>query len=57
MRATHVLNFTDDDRLEILDGRHPIIEAYSNDPYISNSVKMGNGEAFNKIITGPNMGG
>lgn len=49
--------FTDDDRLEVLDGRHPIIEAHSNDPYISNSVKMGGGEAITKIITGPNMGG
>ncbi|KAF9477374.1 hypothetical protein BDN70DRAFT_881277 [Pholiota conissans] len=50
-------DFTDNDVLEIVDGRHPIIEAYSNDPYISNSVKMGGGEACSKIITGPNMGG
>lgn len=49
--------FTDDDTLEIVDGRHPIIEAYSNDPYISNSIKMGGEEAGSKIITGPNMGG
>ncbi|KAF8959081.1 DNA mismatch repair protein MSH3 [Flammula alnicola] len=49
--------FTEDDTLEIVDGRHPMIEAYSENPYISNSIQMGGGEARNKIITGPNMGG
>lgn len=50
-------HFTDDDSLEISNGRHPIIEAYSDDPYITNSIKLGDGEAQTKIITGPNMGG
>lgn len=49
--------FTDDDRLEITDGRHPMIEELRTMPYIANSVSMGNGTATSKIITGPNMGG
>jgi DNA mismatch repair protein MSH3 len=49
--------FTDGDCLEIIDGRHPMIEAYSNNPYVSNSINMGGLGARNKIITGPNMGG
>lgn len=49
--------FTDEDTLEIIDGRHPMIEAYSEHPYISNSVRLGSGDARNKIVTGPNMGG
>jgi len=49
--------FTDDDRLEITGGRHPMIEELRTTPYISNSVSMGNGTAKSKIVTGPNMGG
>jgi len=49
--------FTDDDRLEIIDGRHPMVEAYSNEPYVPNSISMGGTDPICKIITGPNMGG
>jgi len=49
--------FTDSDCLEIIDGRHPMIEAYSDNPYVANSINMGGLGAKNKIITGPNMGG
>ncbi|KIM49419.1 hypothetical protein M413DRAFT_6469 [Hebeloma cylindrosporum] len=49
--------FTDGDCLEIIDGRHPMIEVYSHNPYVSNSITMGGPGAKNKIITGPNMGG
>jgi DNA mismatch repair protein MSH3 len=49
--------FTQDDALEIVDGRHPMIEALRPDPFVPNTVKMGNGAPRNKIITGPNMGG
>ncbi|KXN82576.1 DNA mismatch repair protein MSH3 [Leucoagaricus sp. SymC.cos] len=49
--------FTDDDSLEIIEGRHPIVEAITDKPYFSNSVTMGFGQPRNKIITGPNMGG
>lgn len=43
--------------IKIIDGRHPMVEALSSDPYVPNSIIMGDGEARSKIITGPNMGG
>ncbi len=46
-----------EDVLEIVRGRHPMIEALRTDPFVPNGVKMGGGEARHKIITGPNMGG
>ena len=49
--------FTDSDMLEIVDGRHPMIEELRSDPFIPNSIKMGDGLPGSKIITGPNMGG
>lgn len=49
--------FTDDDSLEIIEGRHPIVEALANDPTVPNSITMGFGKPRSKIITGPNMGG
>lgn len=49
--------FTDDNMIEIIDGRHPMVEVLSSDPYVPNSITMGDGEARSKIITGPNMGG
>ena len=49
--------FTEEDILEIVDGRHPMVEALRADPFVPNTVKMGGEEARSKIITGPNMGG
>ncbi|KIK59832.1 hypothetical protein GYMLUDRAFT_261825 [Collybiopsis luxurians FD-317 M1] len=50
--------FTDKDQLEIVDGRHPMIELLRSDPFIPNTVRMGtSGESRSKIVTGPNMGG
>ncbi len=50
--------FTDGDELEIVDGRHPMIELLRSDPFIPNTVRMGTTrEQRSKIITGPNMGG
>ena len=43
--------------LEIVDGRHPMIEELRSDPFIPNSIKMGDGLPRSKVITGPNMGG
>ncbi|KAF8497242.1 DNA mismatch repair protein MSH3 [Russula emetica] len=47
----------EDDVLEIVDGRHPMVEALRADPFVPNSVVLGAGEPRSKIITGPNMGG
>lgn len=49
--------FTDDDSLEITNGRHPIVEALLYGPAVPNSITMGFGRPRSKIITGPNMGG
>ncbi|KAI0350070.1 hypothetical protein OH77DRAFT_1413634 [Trametes cingulata] len=46
-----------DDVLEIVDGRHPMIEALRTDPFVPNSLRMGGDQTRHKIITGPNMGG
>lgn len=50
-------SFSQDDTLEIVDGRHPMVEAVQSDPFVPNTILMGNGEPRGKIITGPNMGG
>lgn len=49
--------FTDDDNLEIIDGRHPMVEALRPDPFVPNTLVMGGEKPRSKIITGPNMGG
>ncbi|CCM03684.1 uncharacterized protein FIBRA_05828 [Fibroporia radiculosa] len=48
---------TADDTLEIVEGRHPMIEVLRSDPFVPNSVYMGGAQPRSRIITGPNMGG
>lgn len=40
--------FTDDDTLEIVEGRHPMVEALRSDPFVPNSVFMGGREPKSK---------
>ena len=47
----------DGDEIEIKDGRHPIVEAYSSEMFIPNDLAMNNSTDRLLIITGPNMGG
>lgn len=47
----------DGDEIEIKDGRHPMIEAFSDEPFIPNDLLMNNSTDRFLIITGPNMGG
>jgi len=42
--------------LEIIDGRHPVVEIVSGDLYVSNDCTM-NEESSTLLITGPNMSG
>ncbi len=42
---------------EIIDGRHPVVEAVSKQRFIPNNVKMDGEENRTLIITGPNMAG
>jgi DNA mismatch repair protein MutS len=47
----------DGDEIEIVQGRHPVIEVFSEDPFVPNSVYLNNSTDRLLIITGPNMGG
>lgn len=42
--------------LRIVDGRHPVVEQVSQNPFVANSVTL-NQQQRMLIITGPNMGG
>ncbi|HKG58844.1 MAG TPA: DNA mismatch repair protein MutS [Pyrinomonadaceae bacterium] len=47
----------DGDELEIVQGRHPVIEAFIDVPFVPNSIYLNNSTDRLLIITGPNMGG
>ncbi len=47
----------DGDQIEIVAGRHPIVEAFSHDAFIPNDLLLNNSTDRLLIITGPNMGG
>ncbi|MEJ2593245.1 MAG: DNA mismatch repair protein MutS, partial [Candidatus Thiodiazotropha sp.] len=42
--------------LEITDGRHPVVEQVSSEPFVANSMTLDEHQRM-LIITGPNMGG
>lgn len=42
--------------INIQDGRHPVVEEFSRDPFVPNSIEL-NPEQRLLVITGPNMGG
>ncbi len=59
-RAAH-LNWcrpelTEETEIQITDGRHPVVESVSQQPFVPNDVKL-DGRQRMLIITGPNMGG
>lgn len=43
--------------LNIVDGRHPVVEALSSEQFIPNDTYLDTGENRTMIITGPNMAG
>ena len=43
--------------LEIIDGRHPVVEAISKERFVPNDCTLDSGENRTAIITGPNMAG
>ena len=47
----------DGDEIEIVHGRHPVIEVFNDEPFVPNSVYLNNSTDRLLIITGPNMGG
>jgi DNA mismatch repair protein MutS len=48
--------FTDKESIEILEGRHPVVEAVQDDPFIPNDLQL-NHQRRMLILTSPNMGG
>lgn len=48
--------FCDESRVEIIDGRHPVVEQVLTDPFIANATHLDHQQHL-FIITGPNMGG
>ncbi len=46
----------DNKEIEILEGRHPVLEATLKDSFVPNDLRMGTGNEI-AIITGPNMAG
>ena len=49
---------TDEEGIEIVDGRHPVVEACLKDArYVPASVSIGSGNRRFCLVTGPNMGG
>jgi DNA mismatch repair protein MutS len=53
----HKPTLHDGDEIEIVQGRHPVIEATSETPFIPNDLYMNNSTDRLLIVTGPNMGG
>ncbi len=47
----------DGDQIEIVHGRHPVIEVFIDAPFVPNSIYLNNSTDRLLIITGPNMGG
>jgi DNA mismatch repair protein MutS len=47
----------DGDEIEIVQGRHPVIEVFNEEPFVPNSVYLNNSTDRLLVITGPNMGG
>lgn len=47
----------DGDEVEVIQGRHPVIEVFSDEPFIPNNLYLNNSTDRLLIITGPNMGG
>lgn len=58
VRRRYVLpTMHDGDEVEIVHGRHPVIEVFNEEPFVPNSVYLNNSTDRLLIITGPNMGG
>ena len=49
-------SITDQTGIEILNGRHPVVEANQSKPFIGNDLVL-NEQTRMRVITGPNMGG
>ncbi|MEG1311942.1 MAG: DNA mismatch repair protein MutS [Romboutsia sp.] len=51
-------NINEDDKLDIINGRHPVVERIvGEENFVSNDTYLNSGENIVNIITGPNMSG
>ncbi len=50
-------SFAEDSIVEIVDGRHPVMEALLGSSFVPNDVRLGTERARFILLTGPNMGG
>ncbi len=48
---------TEDGRLDVVGGRHPVVETVSSEPFVSNDAYLDSDENRIMIVTGPNMAG
>jgi len=46
-----------EDKIRIVEGRHPVIEVFNEEPFIPNDAYLDRDEDQILIVTGPNMGG
>jgi DNA mismatch repair protein MutS len=49
--------FVDASTIDIVDGRHPVIEAIAGDRFVPNDLHLDESRARFVLLTGPNMGG
>ncbi len=56
-RNYHRPNIHSEDRIRIVEGRHPVIEVTNDEPFIPNDTYLDREEDQILIVTGPNMGG
>ncbi len=49
--------FVDGTTLDVVDGRHPVIEALAGDAFVPNDLHLAEGNDRFILLTGPNMGG
>jgi len=57
LRSYHRPNLDVQNRIKIVDGRHPVIEVTNEEPFIPNDTYLDKDDNQILIITGPNMGG
>jgi DNA mismatch repair protein MutS len=53
----HRPNITEDGTINIVDGRHPVVELLTNDIFVPNDTTLNTSNCRMAIVTGPNMAG